>query len=781
MQSKDFFEVLLRAESESEVETILKNSGYLEDDSQWQPLGDVENNFSTVGNQQSEPTAALVEKIINSMDAVLMLACFKEGLNPEGKEAPKDMNEAVERFFKVRNGQLGSLSAKERTRLAEMVNLVAVGGKDNPCYLIIDRGEGQSPCNFRNTLLSIMKSNRLRIPFVQGKFNMGGTGVLPFCGIKKYELIVSRRNPSCPTNDDSSDLWGFTIVRRMLPKAGLRASMYVFLAPDNKILTFYSPSIKVLPGSSSKNSPAEAYAENLDFGTCIKLYDYRWKAKSTATTEARYELERYLLSPCLPFRVTETRNYKANYYSTTVSGIWAALHAEETEETPKAETGFPAPGELNLSDIGKLPYRMVVYKEEVDERHVPHGIYFTLNGQVHGAFPSDFINRRLGFDYLSKHLLVSIDCNEMQQLVREDFFMGSRDRIRQNEILKQIEEAIEDELKAHPGLRAMNAARRKKSIEKALENERDTVDTLQRLLKADPTLAGLFSTGDRLVTNVGPGEPPPFKGKKFPTYFRLVKEPKGGFIKPCPINRACRVEFETDAENDYFIRLDSPGIIEFNPPYVCENWNLWNGKLIARFRLPKGAKAGQLLSVLVTVQDIQSENNPFICNFNILAQSPSESESRPPGQPAEDGSKGSGRQTAARLSTPKVILVSKEEWTKHEPNFSELESLRVKNDGNGGYDFYLNTDNAFLLTELVHSKMDEQPLVKYWFKWGLVICAMGMLQHLNAEKNESKENSEANSDDGNRFDSIDLVNRSSFGLARVIVPIVRGLYKGPKD
>ena len=31
------------------------------------------------------------------------------------------------------------------------------------------------------------------VPFVQGRFNMGGTGVLPFCGDdRKMQLIVSR-------------------------------------------------------------------------------------------------------------------------------------------------------------------------------------------------------------------------------------------------------------------------------------------------------------------------------------------------------------------------------------------------------------------------------------------------------------------------------------------------------------------------------------------------------------------------------------------------------------
>ena len=83
MSSYELFYALLHAEHESDVDLILGRSGYLSDEGSWQPLGDIENNFATVGNQQSEPTAALVEKVINSMDAVLMLECFKKGIDPE--------------------------------------------------------------------------------------------------------------------------------------------------------------------------------------------------------------------------------------------------------------------------------------------------------------------------------------------------------------------------------------------------------------------------------------------------------------------------------------------------------------------------------------------------------------------------------------------------------------------------------------------------------------------------------------------------------------------------
>jgi hypothetical protein len=90
MHSVDLCTRLLKAEQEEEVEGILASCGYgLENESAWQPLGGMENNFSTVGNQQTEPTGALVEKIINGIDAILMAECFARGIDPESGEAPK--------------------------------------------------------------------------------------------------------------------------------------------------------------------------------------------------------------------------------------------------------------------------------------------------------------------------------------------------------------------------------------------------------------------------------------------------------------------------------------------------------------------------------------------------------------------------------------------------------------------------------------------------------------------------------------------------------------------
>lgn len=784
MNYADLFDKLVQAETEEAVEAILDNAGFMgNDDSMWLPLGAFENNFAAVGNQQSDPTAALIEKVINSIDAVLMAKCFELGIDPQGQDAPATMAAAVEKFFGVRDGRISTLDAGQRQKLADDIHLVSVGSKRNPNYLIIDRGEGQTPAKFSETFLSIMKSNKMRIPFVQGKFNSGGLGILQFCGNQNFQLVASRRHPSAPVGDDdpTGDLWGFTIVRRQRPAHGRRNSVYVYLAPDGAVPSFPRQAIRVLPGPSRDKRPGEPYANDLPYGTCLKLYDFRWRHKTILTLDARYDIERLLHVPALPFRLDETRSYTANSFSTTVSGGWdTASTGEDEGESTKLEDGFPAYAELDLSGIGRLPYRIAVFKEGTKKRHVPHGIFFVVNGQVHGQLPSDFVRRRLRFDYLNDErgpLLVSVDCTAMDSIVREDFFMASRDRVRRNEVYAEIEKSLADELHHHPGLDAINQQRRQKEMERSL-GEDASLDAFQQLIDSDPSLASLFAAGERLVTSTGPGPRPAFVGRQFPTFFRLSKEPKGGLVKTCPINRTCKVEFETDAVNDYFERLDSPGTVTIDPPNLIERNRLWNGEWDTQFRVPWDANPGDEIEFTVTVSDVEREmrDAPFTCAFVVRAGPPTE-DINPPGPPPHSkGQLSNGRQTGVALAVPHIKEVPKAEWEQHTPPFTEYETVRIYNDGQGGYDFLVNVDNAFLLTVLDRERAEDKPRTRFRFTYGLVLSAFGMIkyQRLLAEQAVAVGNA-SRGDEEDAGEDLDRVSDACNGLARVIVPVIQSL------
>jgi hypothetical protein len=93
---------LLHADSESEVISLLRAASLWEDQAAWRLYGDKETNYATIGNQQSRPEAALVEKIFNAVDARLLGECLRRGIDPESPEAPRTIRHSVARFFEDR-------------------------------------------------------------------------------------------------------------------------------------------------------------------------------------------------------------------------------------------------------------------------------------------------------------------------------------------------------------------------------------------------------------------------------------------------------------------------------------------------------------------------------------------------------------------------------------------------------------------------------------------------------------------------------------------------------
>lgn len=129
MYTKQLCLNLAYCESEKDVIKLLKNEGYWDDQNAWRYYGDNENNFATIGNQQSRPEAAIVEKLINSVDAVLLSECLGQGINPESPQAPQSITDALETYFNIYSGKLSNITPKERKNLGERINFVSTGQK----------------------------------------------------------------------------------------------------------------------------------------------------------------------------------------------------------------------------------------------------------------------------------------------------------------------------------------------------------------------------------------------------------------------------------------------------------------------------------------------------------------------------------------------------------------------------------------------------------------------------------------------------------------------------
>ena len=157
---------LLHADTETEVIQLLHKKGFWDDTKLWRYYGDMDGNYSIIGSQQSRPEAALVEKIINSVDALLMNECWLAGVSPEDSSAPRSIHEAVALYFggnakKVDTlGYIGYWDDKKRTEVSRFATLAATGSTKNLCFTIADAGEGQTPNSMPTTILSLNKKNK---------------------------------------------------------------------------------------------------------------------------------------------------------------------------------------------------------------------------------------------------------------------------------------------------------------------------------------------------------------------------------------------------------------------------------------------------------------------------------------------------------------------------------------------------------------------------------------------------------------------------------------------
>jgi len=749
------------AESEIEVENLLRSEGLWDDLDNWVSYGDTDMNRSIVGNQQSSPVAALVEKIINSLDAVLTYRCMASGVDPKASQAPKTMQEAVEQLFRIKEGKIQNLTPGERTAFAENIKLVATGSKKNPNYIIMDKGEGQHPDDFKNTFLSLLRENKTGILFVQGKFNMGGTGILQFCGKHSFQLIVSKKHPELAKDDQKE--WGFTILRRLDPDIGQGRpySKYVYLAPGGKIPRFSTDFLPLSPGRYP-----QPYEANLEAGSFIKVWNLKLPGalKTNLMLDMRRALEKQLPEPALPIRLFERRNgYRAHSYETTMSGLSSIIADNPEHIEDGLDTGTP----LNIPSVGQVQVRLTVVKEKhVQGRtsiYPKGGIFFIVNGQLHSVEDKNFFERRTKLDYISNSTLVSVDCTRLSERTREDLFLGSRDRMRECYERNKLYDQIASYLKDHPGLKEINARRRAEKMSQAISEE-ETAKLFQDLIKDDPTLAELFQIGHQI--KVPKGQIPDseeFKGNEFPTYFHIYKEPKGGLVRNCPKNRRCRIIYETDAENDYFSRSKDPGRVEVSGSPILASIHLWKGKATLTFELPEHSNPGDMLNVKVEVTDI-SRIEPFSSSFKIHV------EEEAPLQ--EKG--GKPRPGAFFTGLPKILEVWRDEWADW--GFNERSALLIKRGGDGeqeDLDIAINMDNIFLRNEKGKRKTFDPKILNYWFKYGLCLQAMGMLY---SQKKRLKEEDTDAEEDGNEHD-FDTIKEVSEGLAVTIIPIIAHLSK----
>lgn len=716
MNKLELLYALYNAPSSDAVFHIVEQYG-LNGPENWRPYGDNQNNAGTFENQQASPENALVEKITNGIDSLLTLNCRLHHMNPEDSsnpQLPKTSHDAVAQFFGVLEGRWQNASEEKRREAASKLQIIVTEDKKHPNVAVFDDGEGQNPSNFPQTFLSLARGNKNKIPFVQGKYNVGATGAVVFCGTKhRYQMIISRRNVEL---EDADNRIGFTLVRRHVlteeEENTMKLSWYEYLVIDGEI-----PFVEV--------ETLDLGIEGREFhsGSVVKMYSYQLTNASMATTDLWRNLNVLLYDPALPVLICEKREYSQHSDTKVMSGNKTRIKIHFEKEENK--------GKLFLKDMRlslfKCQIPVTVYVFPRDYKNTEYirrnSVSFMLNGQVQGSESRSFISQRLGFRALREQMMVCVDCSQITASHRQELFMASRDRMKAGEDYNLLSDELAALLRSDADLKAKDKEYKGQDFRSA-GNDDEIVKTMfeglkkngniQRLFTGTP---GAFSVFEQKSERPAPAddgeasEQPAVELKPYPTFLHVegFEAAEDECIKVVRQGGSGTVMLETDAENDFLGRTTDAGNIEAvtqdfgagahagagghypssgnGEKIRVDTVGPYNGKIKLAIHASNDAEPGEIIPLSVKMISSQGEHEVFL-KVQVA-------------EPAPQAKARKKRQREPQASLPPLIRVYENATETGSATWQEVEGMTADTivkleigDGNLVEKVYINMDSV---------------------------------------------------------------------------------------
>jgi hypothetical protein len=317
--------------------------------------------------------------------------------------------------------------------------------------------------------------------------------------------------------------------------------------------------------------------------------------------------------------------------------------------------------------------------------------------------------------------------------------MTSRDRLRGTEELDIFIRTLADFLKKHDGLRKWNEVRHREIVEQRFQENDETKELFEKLISNSPALANFLGFGKKIrVPQKGSTTVDEFKGKRFPTYLKIEGNGNGSdVIKKCPQNSYCRVNLETDAENDYFIRAYDPGKLILRPDYLIKSTNLFNGRLEIQAFPDKEYPIGTQLEIKVMLTSPEALEGYFKVNFKIEIV-----------PPVEKGTKKRNKKTKPKgtfLALPEMVEVYKKDWENPIYDISSQDDLVTIMRNEDKTTSLINMDNQYFKSYIYqHSK--NKNVLSNLYKISSTILGLSIDEqvengHISAEQKRDVTNS----------------------------------------
>lgn len=583
---------LLKANSVKDIDELVRllESKY---ETEWIPVGNNESNHSTF-QMLERGENGIIERLTNAIDAVIEKEYF---LNPDA--SLKNPRKSAEKYFSIKDGNLSNYATKEigqNLRNLVHLNVLESNKKGRPTIEVRDFGIGLKSEEFGKTILSLQGGNKLKKFYLAGTFGQGGSTANIF---SKHTLFISKPIPE----KDNSNFISFTITKEF--------DDYNYKTPIHKYLVL----------KSTKNPISVPDPENrFEPGTLVRHIEMninqygRSSAKAPGDNSIYHLVNKKLFNPILPIKITENRlevdrtNIDKNNNVIVALGCNQRLNNNEhVGYSDKLVFEFIFGGTVTVN------YWVVVNKEaykNYNDKSTP--VLYTINGQVEGNETSNFFEK-ISKPYLLNHLIVNVDCDEMDDRVKARLFTSDRTKFQDNDWTNALRKKVIDLLSEDQKLIEYNRYFKEQMLSESSENMSEELNRkIENKLKVFLNTGGIGKVSKEIPTpkpHPNPN-PQPFVREDlvdFPTFLEISNQN----IFELPINKDLVLNYISDADHMKFDMEDNLSfIIENERMLIFDGFKFYkNGHGIVNYKLSADAKIGDEIFVKLFIKGFDDDDN----------------------------------------------------------------------------------------------------------------------------------------------------------------------------
>lgn len=651
-------------------------------ETEWIPIGNNESNHSTF-QMLERGENGIIERLTNAIDAVIEKYYY---LTPDNQL--KNPRMSSEKYFGIKEGDLSNYDIKEIDKslksLVEL-NVLESNKKWRPTIEIRDYGIGLSSEEFGKTILSLQGGNKLRKFYLAGTFGQGGSTANIF---SKHTLIISKPIPE----KDNSNRISFTITKEF--------DDLDYKTPIHKYLVL-----------KSTGCPISVTDKNNEFlpGTLVRHIEMninqygRSSAKAPGDKSIFHFVNKKLFNPILPIKITENRISVDKTNIENHNNIIIALgcnsrlnNNEHVKYNNRIIADYIFGGTITIN------YWIITDKDSYknyNEKTTP--VLYTINGQVEGNENSNFFEK-INKPYLLNHLIVNVDCDNMDDRIKARLFTSDRAKFQDNDYTDALRRKVVDLLQEDQELIDLNKYFKEQMLSASSENMSEELNK-----KIENKLRVFLNTGG--IGKVSKDIPSTKQQKSnnlqklpelfaFPTFLNISN--KENF--ELPINKDLALNYTSNADHEMYSMEDNLGFIFKNEnALIFDGFKFYkNGHGIINFKLSPNVKVGDDIFFKLYIKGYDDDEN---LSSSIMIKVVDKEKS--------DQSKDEQTKQPPKISTVPVFKNSAE----FEEFFSDDEELPcVLKDSTESIEIYINMENKPLkkLQENITKGTDDDLSIK---------------------------------------------------------------------